>query len=117
MTAFAIGSVILFKAGMPGYGVPIVVLVAGSAVTGGLLVLVLAMLVRSRRHAVITGKEGLIGSAGEVVEWNGHDGRVRVLGELWLAHASEALQPGDPVEVRSREGLLLTVARRGSPLQ
>jgi membrane-bound serine protease (ClpP class) len=117
VTAFAIGSVILFKAGMPGYGVPTVVLIAGSAVTGGLLVLVLAMLVRSRRHAVITGKEGLIGSAGEVVEWNGHDGRVRVLGELWLARASEALQPGDPIDVRSREGLLLTVARRGSPSQ
>ncbi|HJT15413.1 MAG TPA: nodulation protein NfeD [Dongiaceae bacterium] len=117
LTAFAIGSVILFKAGMPGYGVPIAVVIAGSIVTGGLLILVLAMLVRSRHHAVITGKEGLIGSAGEVVEWNGRDGRVRVLGELWLAHASEALQPGDPVEVRSREGLLLTVARRGSPSQ
>jgi membrane-bound serine protease (ClpP class) len=115
ITAFAIGSVILFKAGMPGYGVPIVVLVAGSAVTGGLLVLALAMLVRSRRHAVITGKEGLIGSVGEVVEWDGHDGRVRVLGEVWLARASEALRPGDPIEVRSREGLLLTVARRGGP--
>jgi membrane-bound serine protease (ClpP class) len=71
------------------------------------------MLVRSRRHAVITGKEGLIGSLGEVVEWNGSDGRVRVLGELWLARASEALKPGDSVEVRSREGLLLTVARKG----
>jgi len=117
VTAFAIGSVILFKAGMPGYGVPIAVVVTTSIVTGGLLVLVLAMLLRSRRHAVITGKEGLIGSTGEVVEWNGHDGRVRVLGELWLARAAEALQPGDPIEVRSREGLLLTVARRGSPSQ
>jgi membrane-bound serine protease (ClpP class) len=117
ITAFAIGSVILFKAGMPGYGVPIAVLVAGSAVTGGLLVLVLAMLVRSRRHAVITGKEGLIGSVGEVVEWNGHDGRVRVLGEVWLARAGELLRPGDPIEVRSREGLLLTVQRKGPASQ
>jgi membrane-bound serine protease (ClpP class) len=113
LTAFAIGSVILFKAGMPGYGVPIAVVVAGSAVTGGLLVLVLAMLLRSRRHAVITGKEGLIGSAGEVVEWNGRNGRVRVVGEIWLAHAREALQPGDRIEVRGREGLLLTVQRKG----
>ena len=113
ITAFAIGSVILFKAGMPGYGVPIAVVVAGTAVTGGLLVLVLAMLMRSRRHAVITGKEGLIGSLGEVVEWNGRNGRVRVVGEVWLAHASEVLQPGDPIEVRGREGLLLTVQRKG----
>lgn len=113
LAAFAIGSVILFKAGMPGYGVPIAVVVAGSTVTGGLLILVLAMLLRSRRHAVITGKEGLIGCTGEVVEWAGNGGRVRVLGELWLARANEALRPGDAVEVRSREGLLLTVARKG----
>jgi membrane-bound serine protease (ClpP class) len=113
LTAFVIGSVILFKAGMPGYGVPIAVIVAGSVATGGLLILALAMLLRSRRHAIITGKEGLIGSAGEVIEWAGSDGRVRVLGEVWLAHATEALQPGDPIEVRGREGLLLTVARRG----
>jgi membrane-bound serine protease (ClpP class) len=113
VTAFAIGSVILFKAGMPGYDVPIAVIAAGTIVTGGLLVLVLTMLLRSRRHAVVTGKEALIGCAGEVVEWAGSQGRVRVLGELWLAHANEALQPGDPIEVRSREGLLLTVRRKG----
>ena len=114
--AFAIGSVIMFKAGAPGFGLPIPVMAASSIVTGGLLILVLAMLLRSRRKAVITGKEGLIGSAGEVVEWTDRGGRVRVLGELWLARADVTLQPGDPVEVRSREGLLLTVARKaGAP--
>jgi membrane-bound serine protease (ClpP class) len=117
VTAFAIGSVILFKAGMPGYGVPIAVVAASSIVTGGLMILVLAMLLRSRRKAVITGKEGLIGSGGEVVEWTGSNGRVRVLGELWLAHANEALQAGDAVEVRSRDGLLLTVERRANASQ
>jgi membrane-bound serine protease (ClpP class) len=112
VAAFAIGSVILFKTGMPGYGVPIAVIAAGTVVTGGLLVLVLAMLLRSRRHAVVTGKEALVGCVGEVVEWNDGQGRVRVLGELWLARANEALQPGDSIEVLSREGLLLTVRRR-----
>src|SRR5687767_7818019 len=111
--AFAIGSVIMFKAGAPGFGLPIPVVAASSVVTGGLLILVLAMLLRSRRKAIITGQEGLIGSAGEVVEWTDRGGRVRVLGELWLARADVTLQPGDPVEVRSREGLLLTVARKG----
>ncbi len=114
VTAFAIGSVILFKAGMPGYGVPIAVIAAGTVVTGGLVVLVLAMLLRSRRHAVVTGQEALVGSVGEVVEWTGNQGRVRIQGELWLAQAGEALRPGDAVEVRSRDGLLLTVRRKGS---
>jgi len=113
--AFAIGSVIMFKAGAPGFGLPIPVVAASSVVTGGLLILVLAMLLRSRRKAIITGQEGLIGSAGEVVEWTDRGGRVRVLGELWLARADVTLQPGDPVEVRSREGLLLTVEKAGAP--
>jgi membrane-bound serine protease (ClpP class) len=112
VVAFAIGSVILFRTDAPGFGLPIPVVVASSVVTGGLLVLVLAMLLRSRRKAVITGKEGLIGSAGEVVAWTGRDGRVRVLGEVWLAQANEVLQPGDHIEVSGREGLLLTVERK-----
>jgi membrane-bound serine protease (ClpP class) len=116
LVAFAIGSVIMFRADAPGYGLPIPVVVASSIATGGLLVLVLAMLLRSRRKAIITGKEGLIGSGGEVIEWTDRDGRVRVLGEVWLARANEALRPGDPIEVRSREGLLLTVERKaGAP--
>ncbi len=116
VVAFAIGSVIMFKAGAPGFGLPIPVVAASSIVTGGLLILVLAMLLRSRRKAIITGQEGLIGSAGEVVEWTDRGGRVRVLGELWLARADVTLQPGDPVKVRSREGLLLTVERKaGAP--
>jgi membrane-bound serine protease (ClpP class) len=114
VTAFAIGSVIMFNADAPGFGLPIPVVVASSAVTGGLLILVLAMLVRSRRHAVITGKEGLLGSVGEVIEWSGGDGRVRVLGELWHARANEVLQPGDRIQVQGREGLLLMVERKGS---
>ncbi len=112
VTAFAIGSVIMFNADAPGFGLPIPVVVASSVVTGGLLVLVLAMLVRSRRRAVITGQEGLIGCVGEVVEWAGNGGRVRVLGELWLAHGNEALQPGDRIQVQGREGLRLTVERK-----
>ena len=33
-----------------------------------------------------------------------------------LAQATEPLQPGDPIEVHGREGLLLTVARKiGAP--
>ncbi|MGH6892596.1 MAG: NfeD family protein [Dongiaceae bacterium] len=115
IAAFAIGSIIMFKAGAPGFGLPIPVVVASSIVTAGLLLLVLAMLVRSRRKPVITGSQGLMGSAGEVVEWSGGGGRVRVRGELWRARAGETLRPGDRIQVQGREGLVLVVERTGTP--
>ncbi|MEZ5832033.1 MAG: nodulation protein NfeD [Dongiaceae bacterium] len=112
ITAFAIGSVIMFKSDVPGYGLPIPIVIASSVVTAGLFILVIAMLLRSRSRAVITGTEGLIGSTGSVVEWSGREGRIRVSGEIWLARAHEVLQPGDRVAVRNREGLLLVVERK-----
>ena len=109
IAAFAIGSIIMFKPGSPNFELSLSVVIASSAVTAGLMILVLAMLLRSRRKAVVTGKEALIGASGKVVEWSNGAGRVRILGELWRARASEALRSGDRIRVRDRDGLLLVV--------
>jgi membrane-bound serine protease (ClpP class) len=78
-------------------------------VTAGLLVLGLAMLLRSRRRRVMTGSEAMLGAEGEAVEWDGEQGRVRVKGEIWLARALHPVRPGMRVRVVSREDLKLTV--------
>ncbi|HEU4498585.1 MAG TPA: NfeD family protein, partial [Sphingomicrobium sp.] len=57
----------------------------------------------------VTGSEQLIGSRGEVVEWLGSSGQVRVLGEIWAARGTQSLKPKDPVRVTGREGLILVV--------
>lgn len=111
ITAFVFGSVIMFKPGSPSFELSISVVIASSIATAGLLILVLAMLVRSRRKAIVTGKEALIGTAGEVVEWSNGGGRVRILGELWRARAAEPLRPGERIKVRDRDGLQLVVER------
>ena len=69
------------------------------------------MLVHSRRRAVVTGGAALIGAVGSVVEWADGEGRVRVSGEVWRARADTALQPGERVNVRDRDGLVLLVER------
>src|SRR5262249_42731067 len=79
------------------------------AVTAALFLLVLTMLLRSRRRPVVTGKEGLLGAEGEAVAWDGEEGRVRVHGEIWRARAQRPLQPGARVKVVNREGLVLVV--------
>lgn len=111
IAAFVIGSIIMFEPGSANFGLSISVVVASTIVSAGLLILALAMLVRSRRRAVVTGGAALIGAVGSVVEWTGGEGRVRVSGEVWRARAGTALEPGERVNVRDRDGLVLLVER------
>jgi membrane-bound serine protease (ClpP class) len=64
---------------------------------------------RAYRQPVMTGAEEMIGSRGEVVEWNGESGRVHVHGEIWTARGGAALKPKEKVRVVARDGLTLIV--------
>jgi membrane-bound serine protease (ClpP class) len=94
--AFVIGSVMLLETDVPGYGISWMLI-----------------LVRARRRAVVAGPEEMIGSKGRVVEWSGHDGRVRVHGELWRARSARPLKPGRTVRVANIENLTLVVESDG----
>jgi len=111
IVAFVIGSIVMFQPGSPNFGLSISVIVGSTAVSAGLLLLALRMLLRSRRRAVVTGEAALIGAAGDVIEWSEGEGRVRILGEIWRARAGAPLRPGDRIRVRGRDGLLLQVER------
>jgi membrane-bound serine protease (ClpP class) len=109
IVAFTIGSIIMFPSNAPEFGLSFSVVAAAVIVTGGLLLLVLGMLLRSRRKRVITGSEAMIGAEGETVEWQGENGRIRVMGEIWYARSPCPLQPGARIRVVGREDLVLTV--------
>jgi membrane-bound serine protease (ClpP class) len=111
IVAFVIGSIIMFEPGSTNFGLSISVIVGSTAVSAGLLLLALAMLVRSRHKAVVTGGAPLIGATGDVTEWSEGQGRVRVLGEVWRARAPASLRPGERIRVRGRDGLTLLVDR------
>ena len=51
----------------------------------------------------------MLGAEGEIVNWHGEEGRVRIKGEIWRARASRPLQPGSPIRVITRKDLILTV--------
>jgi membrane-bound serine protease (ClpP class) len=110
IAAFVIGAIIMFPSGAPGFGLALPVLAVATAVSAGLLLLVLAMLLRSRKRPIVTGKEALLGAEGEAVAWEGEEGRVRVRGEIWRARSSGALDAGARVKVIDRDGLVLVVA-------
>lgn len=112
--AFVLGSLFLFDPSGADFELVLAwPVIAGAALTtlamfGG----VLAMVVQSRQRAVATGGEELIGMRGEILEWSGGKGRVRVHGEIWAATGVKpfALEPGNEVTVTGRSGLTLLVA-------
>jgi membrane-bound serine protease (ClpP class) len=109
IVAFIIGAIMMFPSGAPGFELSPAVVAGAAVVTAGLFLLVLSMLLRSRRRAVITGEEALAGAEGEAMSWQGSEGRVRVMGETWLARATRPVQPGTRVKVVARDGLVLIV--------
>jgi membrane-bound serine protease (ClpP class) len=109
LVALALGSIIMFRPNTLEYGLSIPLVAATTIVAAGFLLLVLTMIRRAIRRRVITGREAMIGAEGEAVGWQGTNGRVRVKGEIWLAHSDRSLQPGTRIRVVARKDLILTV--------
>jgi inner membrane protein len=66
---------------------------------------------RAMRRPVVTGREELIGSKGEVAEAGGRQLSVRVHGEVWNARSKDRIEKGDRVQVDGMDGLILRVSR------
>lgn len=66
---------------------------------------------RAMRRPIVSGREGLLGSVGDVV----HVGRdrlsVRIHGEVWTATSPDNLRIGERVRVTRIDGLVLGVSR------
>jgi membrane-bound serine protease (ClpP class) len=109
VAAFVIGAIMMFPRGAPGLALSLPVLAASAAASAAFFILALAVLLRSRRRAVVTGAEALLGAEGEILSWQGAEGRVRLQGEVWRARAKCPLEPGIRVKVIAREGLVVVV--------
>ena len=107
--AFVIGSVMMLDTDVPGYGIDWVLIAGVGGISGGFFVLVLTLAVKARKKPVVSGREELIGSPGEVTEWDHREGRITVRGELWQATARQTLSPGEEVRITKIEGLVLVV--------
>jgi len=107
--AFALGAAILFDTDMPGIAVswPMVAAIAAASLLMSLLVAWLAF--TSRRGKVVTGREQMIDSTGEVLSWNGTAGYVHAHGERWRAVSDLPLSVGQSVRIEAVDGLTLSV--------
>jgi membrane-bound serine protease (ClpP class) len=111
LIAFIVGGIFLFEGADRDIeiAVSMPLLIGFALTTAGLIFGVVGAAMKSRNRPPVTGSEQIIGSRGEVVEWHGSSGQVRVLGEIWAARSTQSLKPKDPVRVTGREGLTLIV--------
>ena len=107
--AFVIGSVILIDTDVPGYGVPLSLVLGIASAGAAFLFLVVGMAVKAHRRPVVSGREELIGSTGEVLEDCEREGWARVHSETWRIRSSSPLKAGQRVRVAALNGLLLEV--------
>jgi membrane-bound serine protease (ClpP class) len=109
LIAFVIGSLILFDTDVPGMAIGLP-LIGGVATVGGLLMIAIVWLAaRSRRHRVVTGVQGMVGQTAETMGGFTGKGIVRYGGELWKAHSELPLQAGQVVRITKVEGLAVWV--------
>ncbi len=115
--AFVIGSIMLLDTGIPGYGVSAPLIAFFAATSAGFFMFILAMAFKSRKRPVVSGREEMIGAAGEALEDFDGSGRVRVHSEMWNARSETPLRRGDRIRVVALEGLSLIVRPDTGPIE
>jgi membrane-bound serine protease (ClpP class) len=109
LVAFVAGGVLLFDDDVPGYGVPLPLLLGMAALSALLIVGGGTMALRARRRPLDSGALQMVGAFGEVLEHDADGAWVRVHGERWRARAGVPLAAGQRVRVTGLAGLTLQV--------
>ncbi|UVL61827.1 nodulation protein NfeD [Pseudomonas sp. B21-032] len=118
IVAFVVGAVILMDTDVPGFGIPLALILTLALLSALLLGGVLGMAMKARQRALVSGDAGLVGSLATVMAVNDSDpfiGSVQAQGEQWQAQCQTPLQVGQRVRVMTRKGVLLDVSAEAQP--
>jgi membrane-bound serine protease (ClpP class) len=108
--AFIVGSIILFDKAGGGFAISIPVIVSVALLSTGFFFIIVRSSVRAFRKPVVSGKEQLIGSIGEIMEDFESNGPIFVHGETWRAVSDTAMLKGDKAVITGINGLVLQIA-------
>jgi membrane-bound serine protease (ClpP class) len=109
VVAFVLGSVMLIETDVPGYEIPWTLIAAVAVTSAAFFLVVIGMAVQARRRPVVTGREELVGAAGQIIQEADGQWWARVHGEIWKVHSRFDLRPGQRVRVTRIDGLVLEV--------
>jgi membrane-bound serine protease (ClpP class) len=110
--AFLLGASMLLTVEAPGYHISWIAMGSAGALTLALAFLTGTYVWASRKNPPRVGAQAMRGSAAEILDWSGREGRVLAQGERWRARGEESFTPGEHVEVTGISGLTLSVRRR-----
>jgi membrane-bound serine protease (ClpP class) len=108
--AFVIGSLILIDTEHPEYGLSLPLISVVALSSAFLLMFTIGLAIKSHRRPVVSGREEMLCSHGQVMDDFTREGRVLVHGEVWQAHSEHPLRKHQKVRVTGRRGLILDVA-------
>jgi membrane-bound serine protease (ClpP class) len=111
VVSMLLGAMFLIRSPLTTGGVSLSVAFAVTLPFAVFCVILMRLVLRSRKWKKTTGREEMIGSQGVVVTsvGDGAEGMIRVHGELWRAFSSAPLAEGKPVRVVRIDGLKLYV--------
>jgi len=78
---------------------------------------IVGVALKTRRRAVVSGLDDLVGNAAEVVEDMQREGWARLGGETWRVVSNSPLRRAQKVRVVARHGLVLEVVPSGNNKQ
>ncbi len=109
--AFALGAIWLFDTDVPEFRLGAPVITVMTAASAGIFIFLVSTLWKSQRRPIAAGREQLVGTTADVLDWNAETGRgrIRVQGELWQAASDQPIEPGSRVRVLEAPGLTLRV--------
>ncbi len=122
LVAFVVGSVMLIdeETTFPGFDIPYALIGGVAVASAAFLLLLFGMLAKSRRVAVVSGREQMIGASAEALEDFTREGWARVHGERWKVRVAGAapgaagpVRRGERLRVAAIDGLTLQVVREG----
>lgn len=107
--AMVLGAVMLVDTGIPELTISWITAIAVTLPFAAITMFLMQLAVRSFRHKVSTGREGMRDEIGIAKTDVHHEGRVFVHGELWNAKSEQPIALGAAVRVLEVEGLTLSV--------
>ena len=120
IVSMLLGALFLIRSPYTAGGVSLGTAIAVTLPFAALTMLLMRLVLRSRKWKQVTGREEMIGAQGVVIEpvGNGHDspeGMIRIHGELWRATSTQPVAEGKSVRVLRIDGLKLYVEPIESP--
>lgn len=117
VVAMVLGAVMLIRSPLTGMGVSLGAALGVTLPFAFMVILLMRLVLRSRKWRQSVGVEGLVGEFGEVREAIDGRGMVFVHGELWRATALQKIPEGARVRVVKVEGLTLHVEPADLPVR